>query len=226
MVRDFEKYVQSIREEENRLRDLDEQVKSRFVEMFGDEHNPLFPVSTIGEECFLKSGTTLSSEMEAEDGDIPYVKVSDMNLPQNSIYINTSTRYVSKKGAGNTFIQKGAVIFPKRGVAIATNKKRILLYDTCCDSNIMGILPKENIRTVYLYFYFVSMDLGGLYNGSIVPQLNNKDIAPLNITVPPMNLQIEFERIFEQTDKLRFDTEEKIKELKKEKEQLIDKYFR
>jgi len=180
---------------------FNELVKSQFVELFGDSKNPLFSVSTIGDECILKSGTTLSTDMETDDGAIPYIKVSDMNLPQNSIYINTSTRYVSRKNAGNTFLQKGSVIFPKRGAAIATNKKRILVHDTCCDLNIMGVLPKDNIRTTYLYSYFMSMDLGSLYNGSTVPQLNNKDISPLKISVPPMELQIEFERLFEQVDK-------------------------
>jgi len=44
--------------------------------------------------------------------------------------------------------------------------------------------------------------------------------------LPPLSLQNEFAAYVESIDKLRFDTEEKIKELKKEKEQLIDKYFR
>ena len=190
---------------------MEELVKSQFVELFGDSKNPLFSVSTIGDECILKSGTTLSTDMETDDGAIPYIKVSDMNLPQNSIYINTSTRYVSRKNAGNTFLQKGSVIFPKRGAAIATNKKRILVHDTCCDLNIMGVLPKDNIRTTYLYSYFMSMDLGSLYNGSTVPQLNNKDISPLKISVPPMELQIEFERLFEQADKSKLTIREILK---------------
>jgi len=204
---------------------FNELVKSQFVELFGDSKNPLFSVSTIGDECILKSGTTLSTDMETDDGAIPYIKVSDMNLPQNSIYINTSTRYVSRKNAGNTFLQKGSVIFPKRGAAIATNKKRILVHDTCCDLNIMGVLPKDNIRTTYLYSYFMSMDLGSLYNGSTVPQLNNKDISPLKISVPPMELQIEFERLFEQVDKSKLVLRQLLEKQKTLKAALMQEYF-
>ena len=37
----------------------------------------------IGDICTLKSGTTLKEDMLIEDGPIPYVKVSDMNLAGN-----------------------------------------------------------------------------------------------------------------------------------------------
>ena len=57
----------------------------------------------------------------------------------------------------------------------------------------------------------MSMDLGSLYNGSTVPQLNNKDISPLKISVPPMELQIEFERLFEQADKSKLTIREILK---------------
>ena len=56
--------------------------------------------------------------------------------------------------------------------------------------------------------------------------LNQESIGNAVIPIPPAILQNEFSAYVESVDKLRFDTEEKIKELKKEKEQLIDKYFR
>ncbi len=37
-------------------------------------------IERIGDICTLKSGTTLKEDMLNEDGPIPYVKVSDMNL--------------------------------------------------------------------------------------------------------------------------------------------------
>lgn len=204
---------------------LDTLVKSRFIEIFGDIKSPLFPISTIGDVCILKSGTTLPSDVESEDGEIPYVKVSDMNLPQNDTYIRTSTRYVSREDMGRTLIKKGSVIFPKRGAAIATNKKRILIHDTCCDLNIMGVLPQEKLRTTYLYNYFASMDLGSLYNGSTVPQLNNKDIAPLKIGIPPMELQIQFEEMFKLADKSKLVIRKLLEKQELLRAALMQEYF-
>lgn len=50
-------------------------------------------MSTIGNECRLKSGTTFSSDKEQADGEFLYAKVADMNLPGNEVYITTSSTY-------------------------------------------------------------------------------------------------------------------------------------
>lgn len=173
---------------------LDLLVKSQFIEMFGDPvTNPRgWEMTTIGEVCTLKSGTTFSKDKELDNGDFQYIKVSDMNIAGNEVYINTSKLFVSKETAKQLYMQPGTVIFPKRGGAIGTNKKRILLKNTCVDLNIMGVLPGQKVLTPYLYVYFLFIDLGSLYNGSSVPQINNKDIAPLVIAIPAMNLQNKF----------------------------------
>jgi len=73
------------------LAKLDDLIKARFVELFGDqETNPFgWGQCTIGECCTLKSGTSLPAEVENEGGPIPYVKVGDMNYPGNERYITT-----------------------------------------------------------------------------------------------------------------------------------------
>lgn len=182
----------------------DELVKSQFMEQFGTPDSSPFEVSTIGNECRLKSGTTFSSDKEQADGEFLYAKVADMNLPGNEVYITTSSTYVSADTAGNTFIEKGAVIFPKRGGAIGTNKKRILCRDTCVDLNTMGVIPGKRIKTEYLYVYFLRMDLASICDGSTIPQLNNKNVSPLRIIVPPVDLQEQFASFVRQSDKSKF----------------------
>ena len=174
---------------------------SQFMEQFGDPDSSPFEVSTIGNECRLKSGTTFSPDKEQADGEFLYAKVADMNLPGNEVYITTSSAYVSADTAGNTFIEKGAVIFPKRGGAIGTNKKRILCRDTCVDLNTMGVIPGKRIKTEYLYVYFLRMDLASICDGSTIPQLNNKNVSPLRIIVPPVDLQEQFAAFVRQSDK-------------------------
>lgn len=141
--------------------------------------------TTIGESCTLKSGTTVPVSIERSSGDIPYVKVAEMTLPDNQDGITTSIRFLDRPDVKpGWLIPKGAVIFPKRGGAILTNKKRLSLVDMCADLNIMSVIPSESITPEFLYFYFLTVDMRKLGTGSSIPQINNYDIAPLEISFP------------------------------------------
>ena len=185
---------------------MDQAVKSRFIELFGDQTaNPYaWQQTSIGACCTLKSGTSLPADRENEGGAIPYVKVGDMNYPGNEQYITTSSRFVSEQTAGTGVFPVGTVVFPKRGGAIGTNKKRLTRIPICADLNVMGVTAGRRLTPQYLMAYFNTVDLGTLNNGSSVPQINNKDIAPLLICIPPMALQEQFAAFVEQTDKSKY----------------------
>ena len=182
----------------NQLIKYDELVKSQFIEMF-DESD--FPIRKIEEVCSLKSGTTFDKSLELEFGDILYCKVSDMNLDGNEKFMIRSKTYVSKEVGLKSSIPAHSIIFPKRGGAIGTNKKRLLIKDTCIDLNTMGVTPSNKINPEYLYQYFQNLDLSSLCDGSTIPQLNNKNIGPLSIKVPPIELQNKFADFVQQIDK-------------------------
>jgi type I restriction enzyme S subunit len=110
-----------------------------------------------------------------------YIKVSDLSIKGNATQITCSTRYVNRTGLNNQIFPIGTTIFPKRGGAIATNKKRLTSVEICADLNIMGVIPGTKILSEYLYAFFQKIDLGTLGNGSSVPQINNGDIHPLQI---------------------------------------------
>ena len=209
------------------LAKLDELVKSRFIELFGDQKaNPFgWPQTTIGDCCTLKSGTSLPADKENEGGRIPYVKVGDMNYPGNEQYITTSSRFVTEQTAGAGIFPVGTVIFPKRGGAIGTNKKRLTTLPICADLNVMGVTAGNALKSQYLMAYFNMVDLGALDNGSSVPQINNKDIAPLVICLPPLALQEQFAAFVEQTDKSKLVIQESLAELETLKKALMQKYF-
>lgn len=187
----------------SQLNKLDTLIKARFIEMFGDQKaNPFeWPQTTIGDCCILKSGTSLPADKENEGGAIPYVKVGDMNYPGNEQYITTSSRFVTEQTARAGIFPAGTVIFPKRGGAIGTNKKRLTTLPICADLNVMGVTAGSALKSQYLMAYFNMVDLGALDNGSSVPQINNKDIAPLVICLPPLELQEQFAVFAEQVDK-------------------------
>jgi type I restriction enzyme S subunit len=79
----------------------------------------------LGEIVTLKSGTTFNKSLEETSGDYMYVKVGAMNLPGNENIITTSNLFVnSNDKIDKSLIPIRSIIFPKRGGAIATNKKR------------------------------------------------------------------------------------------------------
>ena len=137
----------------------------------------------LGDICKLQSGSTIPQSQECDEGTMMYIKVSDMNLPENLYEIKKSQRYVNQWKECQ-IINANSIIFPKRGGAILTNKKRIVREPVLTDLNIMGITPIACFD--YIYWWFMNIDLGLLNNGSNIPQLNNKDIAPLLLPLPPL----------------------------------------
>ena len=193
----------------------DELVESQFIEMFGRQMtNPMkWPTKTIGEICTIKSGTTLPLEKENEGGEIAYIKVADMNIGGNEKYITTSTKFVSKKTAGNGVFPVGTIVFPKNGAAVATNKKRITQIPTCVDLNTMGVTPEIDINIQYIYQWFLLLDLSSISQVSAIPQVSAKTMSAQVIMLPPIELQDQFASFVQQSDKSKFELEQALVEL-------------
>ena len=139
----------------------------------------------LKEVCELKSGTTISPSLERTEGDVLYTKVGDMNLPDNEVEINTSSRFVNSKEIKlNQIIPEGAIIFPKRGGAIATNKKRKIVKPTIVDLNTMAIIPSKKIDNDYFFHWFQLFDLNSISNGANIPQINNYSFDDIYIPYP------------------------------------------
>ena len=114
-----------------------------------------------------------------------------MNLPGNERAMQHSRAYLSMnkaKALGLRVFPAGTIVFPKRGGAIATNKKRELAVSSCLDLNIMAMSPVGDVGT-WLWWWFQSVDLAVLADGSNVPQINNQDILPLLLPLPPASEQ-------------------------------------
>lgn len=219
----LEKVENIISRKEAQISYLDNLIKARFVEMFSDETR--WTKSTIGECCKLKSGTSLSSSKENEGGPIPYVKVGDMNLPGNEKYITTSSRFVTEATANKGLFEIGSIIFPKRGGAIGTNKKRMTKVPICADLNVMGVSSKGQLLPEYLFAYFEMIDLASLSDGSSVPQINNKNIAPLEVSIPPIALQTQFAAFVTQVDKSKFAVQKSLEKTQLLFDSLMQEYF-
>ena len=139
----------------------------------------------LNEVCELKSGTTISTSLERNKGDVLYTKIADMNLPENLVEIHTSSRFVNRDEINqNQIIPEGAIIFPKRGGAIATNKKRKIIKPTIVDLNTMAIIPSKKIDKDFLFYWFQLFDLKDISNGANIPQINNYSFDEIYIPYP------------------------------------------
>jgi type I restriction enzyme S subunit len=185
----------------------------------------------IKEVCELKSGTTISSNLERSEGDVLYVKVGDMTLPENKVEIKTSTRFViCSEIKSNQIIPNGAIIFPKRGGAIATNKKRKITKPTIVDLNTMAIIPGSKIDSDFFFHWFQLIDLNSISNGTSIPQINNYSFDDVKIPFPKSKQQQQ--TIVHQLDALRFETQrlekqytQKIADLDELKKSILQKAF-
>lgn len=175
-----------------------ELVPALFLDMFGDPtSNPkawqtvsLSEVSTVG------SGAGFPIADQGRDtGDYPFYKVGDMNLPGNEEAMASSRNYideVTRSRLRATAFPPGAVIFPKIGAAIATNKKRVLSIPSCVDNNVMAVVPSDRLLPSYLHALFMHADLSDFASDSNPPSIRKTTIEAWRIPLPPVDLQRQF----------------------------------
>ena len=213
IVTELDKINELIRLKREQLKDYDNLAQSIFYEMFGDPvvNEKGWIVKTIGDVCSLKSGDSKANK--SPKGTLPYVKVGDMNLPGNENCITCSSTYVDRDYNKRGIFPIGSILFPKRGGAILTNKKRMAAVEICCDLNTMGVIPSEVLNKHYLFQWFKILDLGTICSGSTILQLNNCDIAPLLIQIPPLTLQQTFAKRIELIEQQKAEIQSTITDL-------------
>jgi type I restriction enzyme, S subunit len=195
------------------------------------QHSGAWKEKTISEVCILRSGTTLPKEVEKPSGEIPYLKVADMNINDNLSGVICSSRYVNKKDVNaSNLLPVGTTIFPKRGGAILTNKKRLTKRVICADLNIMGVTPKGDLLPEFLFNVFLRLDLRDINNGSSIPQINNYSIEPLVIAFPnsiaeQQTIVGKLESLSEETQRLESIYQQKLAALEALKKSLLHQAF-
>ena len=200
------------------------------------ENNELpkrWKIKKLGESLNIVSGSTPKGINDIQSsGEIPFYKVGDMNTHGNEVYMKKANLNLTQDEVNSLKVKlfpKGTVIFPKRGGAILTNKKRILSSFSGFDLNLMGAIPNENIDGLYLYYWFQKLNLSKIYDGSNVPQINKKNIAPLDIPIPPINEQYaivsEIESRLSVCDKIEQTVEDSLKKAEVLRQSILKKAF-
>lgn len=184
-----------------RLRALRQSCWSRH---FGYQEGVAEPLLSLAEIANGQTPKGLADALESEMSDtaVPFFKVGDMNQSDGRLMASTRSyiRLDDARSLGLHIHPAGTVLFPKRGGAIATNKKRLLSAEGAYDLNIMGLVPGPRIRPTYLWHWLEGIDLAGLADGSNVPQINFPQIRGLSLVAPPLAEQDRLVSVMDSND--------------------------
>lgn len=148
----------------------------------------------LAEVADVASGAGFPTAYQGEkEGDFPFYKVSDMNLPGNEVHMRSHNNAISeearKKLRAKPF-PAGSVIFPKIGAAIATNKKRVLTRPSCADNNVMAVIPREGVLLPeFLLYLFSRKNLSDFASDSNPPSIRKTEVEDWEISIPPIGEQ-------------------------------------
>ena len=147
------------------------------------------------------SGSTPKGIDGCTGTEFPFFKISDMNEEGNESNLSHAALNLSLEEVqtfGLTVFPAGTIVFPKRGGAILTNKKRWLQKPSCFDLNTMGLVNQtKTVSQEFAFFWIFGVDLSTIYDGSNVPQINNKNVEPLSFPICSPAEQAEIVRILD-----------------------------
>lgn len=129
------------------------------------------------------------SHQGGSSSEIPFYKVSDMNRAGNEVHMSLSANYISESERlelGARLIPKGAVIFPKVGAALLTNKRRITAVDCCIDNNLMAVVPLK-LPVDFLYEYLCGVDFASIVQPGALPSINQSQVDALTVPLLSTN---------------------------------------
>ena len=230
----LDKVSELIAMRKKQLAKLDELVKSRFIELFGDpvsnpmNWNKLQLQDVVTDDCTISYGIVQTGD-EQETGIPVFRPIDIVNRTPKLEELKKTTKEISDKYKRT--ILKGREIL----ITVRAN-----IADTCivgeefAGCNVgRGIVPirtKENI--IILEFLKHQIDskglndaIKGLAKGIALVQLNMEDLREIELIIPPLESQKNFISFANQIDKLIFKIREALEKLETLKKALMQKYF-
>lgn len=190
------------------LRSLDDLIKARFVEMFGDTKYPSVPlIDTVKAGAGLSYGIVVPGDNVAEG--IPMVRPSDFKngqLDLSNVYKvaeEIESKYAKTRLIGDEIL-----------VQVIGQPGQVMLATTDCKGmnvtrNLAVIRPNhEMINRIYLKEYIEKEDSQQILlnntKQSTLKQLPLNLLKQLEVEIPPLELQEQFADFVHQVDKSKF----------------------
>ncbi len=223
------------------LSKLDELVKSRFIEMFGDpEANPnRWSISKLSEFCDLQNGYAFKSDDYLTNSTVLNCRMSNIR-PDGGFDADYHPKYLP-----DMFWEKykdyrlvdGDVIIAMTDMAsdpkilgvptiVRTNGKKFLLNQRV---GKLTFFDNTAINNVYLMFVLsqkhIRQQLVKSAGGSTQINVGKPAVLGVEFFVPPMKLQEQFAAFVKQTDKSKLAIQKSLEKLEILKKSLMQKYF-
>ena len=214
------------------LQSLDDLIKARFVELFGDAiHNDKgWETDTVEKLCkeIYGGGTPSKSHPEYyEDGDIPWVSSKDMKtdvltdsqIKINQLGVDNSTAHMVPINSVIMVIRSGIL---KHTLPVAINAVPITV-----NQDLKVFIPNERVLTRFLSVQF-KMHEKDILSGVRAVTADNIEFNSLKqreLIVPPIELQQEYVTFLEQIDKSKVAVQKALDETQLLFDSLMQEYF-
>ena len=224
----LDKVSDLIAKRRQQLDKLDEMVKAKFVEMFGDINinDKGWKVQPLGELCTIVRGGSPRPIEKYLGGNIPWIKIGDATSGEN-IYLYSTKEHIIQDGISRSrLVKAGSLIFANCGVSLGF--ARIITFDGCIHD---GWLAMEDINLqldkVFLLHTLNQMTehFRKIAPAGTQPNLNTAIMKEYKQIVPPMQLQKEFILFVEQTEKTKNTISCSLEQMETLKKALMQEYF-
>lgn len=215
---------------------LDELVKSRFVEMFGDinKNNKIWDVKILSELIDVIGGYAFKSTEFVGKG-IPVLKIGNINA---GYFKNTNLMFWNEEEKLERYlIRPGDLVISLTGTVGKDDYGNVCIMGKDYDKyylnqrNAKLDIRDENILSkLYLTYALkvpeIKKRLTGISRGVRQANISNKDIQNLELPIPPIELQNEFAEFVTKTDSIRSKMEASLSELEDNFNSLMQKAFK
>lgn len=208
---------------------LDELVKSRFIEMFGDPviNSKNWSRVKLGKRCDIITGNTPSrSKLENYGTYIEWVKSDNINT--SFTYLTEAEEYLSKIGFQKCrFVDTESILMTCIAGSInCIGNVAIANRRVAFNQQINAIVPK-NDNALYIYWLMILSRpaIHRTINMALKGILSKGQLSKIEFPFPPMELQEQFSNFAKQIDKSKLAIEKSIEKLEILKKSLMQEYF-
>ena len=217
IVNELKKIQRLKKLKEQQLKELNQLIKSQFVEMFGDIKNSKFEINSIKKLVDINMMKTKKKHKKRDI--IKYVDISSIDNLKNEIISYKEYEVGLEPSRAQQCLEKGDILIS----TVRPNLKNIAVnnYE---EDNIVGssgfcVLRVNKCMKEYLFEVVktekFTNDMILLATGANYPAIRDKDILDYKIAVPPITLQNQFSEIVKQIDKQKFESMIQLKMIEK-----------
>lgn len=230
----LDRLYEIVNERKQQLELLDELVKARFVEMFGEplEGTAKYPIHQVGEIANLVDPQPSHRTPPIDEDGIPYVSIKDCDYKTGKINFESArkvSRKVLEEHLNRYTLHDGDFVIGKIGT-IGNPVFVPVSDDYTLSANVILVQPNSELVSPYfLKFSFESDYIKRQFieakNSTSQAAFGIQKVRMINVMNPDLSVQREFEAFAKQIDKSKVAIQKSLDETQILFDSLMQKYF-